>query len=52
MIKDKIRHNIAQHLDAKKSGEEQVAADYKNKAKELLSKKMASEKAPETRGIL
>ena len=48
IIKDKIRHNIAQHLDAKRSGENKVAADYKNKAKELLSKKMASE----TRGIL
>ena len=52
IIKDKIRHNIAQHLDAKNSGEYKVAADYKNKAKELMSKKMASEKAPETRGIL
>ena len=47
IIKDKIRHNIAQHLDAKNSGEYKVAADYKNKAKELMSKKMASE----TRGI-
>ena len=40
MAKDKVRHNIAQYLDAKRSGENKVADYYKSKAKEFKSSKI------------